>query len=56
MFYSLRHTGQALTRLGVVDFATTIAPGLSDVLLTGKATEAARRKAVGRPRASTTRW
>src|SRR6201994_3781601 len=48
MFYGLRHTGQALTRLGLVDFATTIAPGLSDVLRTGKATEAARRKAGGR--------
>ena len=29
----------------MVDFATTIAPGLSDVLVTGKATEAARRRA-----------
>jgi Anion-transporting ATPase len=48
MFYGLRHTGQALTRLGLVDFATTIAPGLSDVLRTGKATEAVRRKAGGR--------
>ena len=48
MFYSLRRTGQALTRLGMVDFATTIAPGLSDVLVTGKATEATRRKAPGR--------
>src|SRR5579859_3115322 len=45
MFYGMRHAGQALTRLGLVDFATTIAPGLSDVLRTGKATEAARRKA-----------
>lgn len=45
MFYNLRHTGRALTRLGVTDFATTIAPGLSDVLLTGKATEAAKRRA-----------
>src|SRR5690349_24115809 len=44
MFYNLRRTGEALTRLGVVDFATTIAPGLSDVLVTGKATEAARRR------------
>src|ERR1700733_14458634 len=35
MFYNLRRTGKALTRLGVVDFATTIAPGLSDVLVTG---------------------
>jgi anion-transporting ArsA/GET3 family ATPase len=47
MFYSLRRTGQALTRLGLVDFATTIAPGLSDVLMTGKATEATRRKVGG---------
>jgi anion-transporting ArsA/GET3 family ATPase len=43
-FYNLRHAGQALTRLGVVDFATTIAPGLRDVLLTGKAAEATRRR------------
>jgi hypothetical protein len=28
----------------VVDFATTIAPGLADVLVTGKATEATRRR------------
>ncbi|HEX6522735.1 MAG TPA: ArsA-related P-loop ATPase [Streptosporangiaceae bacterium] len=44
MFYNLRRAGTALTKLGVVDFATTIAPGLSDVLVTGKATEAARRR------------
>src|SRR5260370_6276342 len=37
-----------LTMLGVLDFAPTIAPGLSDVLLTGKAAEAARRKAGGK--------
>jgi anion-transporting ArsA/GET3 family ATPase len=49
MFYNLRHAGTALTRLGVVDFATTIAPGLRDVLLTGKAAEATRRKSGGRP-------
>jgi Anion-transporting ATPase len=47
MFYNLRQAGRALTRLGVVDFATTIAPGLSDVLLTGKAAEAVRRKSGG---------
>jgi anion-transporting ArsA/GET3 family ATPase len=45
MFYNLRHAGTALTKLGVMDFATTIAPGLRDVLLTGKAAEAVRRKA-----------
>jgi anion-transporting ArsA/GET3 family ATPase len=44
MFYNMRSAGIALTKLGLVDFATTIAPGLSDVLVTGKATEAARRK------------
>jgi hypothetical protein len=48
MFYSMRQAGRALTRLGVLDFATTIAPGLSDVLLTGKAAEAARRKSGNR--------
>jgi anion-transporting ArsA/GET3 family ATPase len=47
MFYNLRRTGKTLTRLGVVDFATTIAPGLSDVLVTGKATEATRRRHAG---------
>ncbi|WP_028648524.1 ArsA-related P-loop ATPase [Nocardiopsis sp. CNT312] len=45
MFYGMGRAGRALTRLGVVDFATTVAPGLRDVLLTGKATEAARRRA-----------
>ena len=45
MFYNLRLMGKTLTRLGVVDFATTIAPGLADVLVTGKSTEAARRRA-----------
>ena len=49
MFYNLRHAGTALTRLGVVDFATTIAPGLRDVLLTGKAAEATRRRYKGHP-------
>jgi hypothetical protein len=49
MFYNLRHAGQALTRLGVVDFVTTLAPGLRDVLLTGKAAEAVRRRKGGRP-------
>jgi anion-transporting ArsA/GET3 family ATPase len=48
MFYNLRHAGTALTKLGVMDFATTIAPGLRDVLLTGKAAEAVRRKGSGR--------
>jgi anion-transporting ArsA/GET3 family ATPase len=48
MFYNLRHAGRTLTRLGLVDFATTIAPGLRDVLLTGKAAELTRRRTGGR--------
>ena len=49
MFYNLRGVGNALSKLGMVDFATTIAPGLSDVLVTGKATEATRRRQPGSP-------
>ncbi len=43
MFYKLGSAGRALKKLGAIDFATTIAPGLRDVLLTGKACEAVRR-------------
>ncbi|MFJ5549260.1 ArsA family ATPase [Streptomyces sp. NPDC093225] len=44
MFYKLGSAGRALKKLGAIDFATTIAPGLRDVLLTGKACEAVKRK------------
>lgn len=44
MFYKLRRAGSALSKMGAVDFATTIAPGLRDVLLTGKACEVVKRK------------
>ncbi|MFF0963630.1 ArsA family ATPase [Streptomyces sp. NPDC003703] len=44
MFYKLGSAGRALKKLGAVDFATTVAPGVRDVLLTGKACEAVRRK------------
>ena len=44
MYYRLGRAGKALDRFGVIDFATTIAPGLRDVLLTGKVYEAARRR------------
>ncbi|MGB8022093.1 MAG: ArsA-related P-loop ATPase [Candidatus Nanopelagicales bacterium] len=47
MFYNLRRAGSALSRLGAIDFATTIAPGVRDVLLTGKAIEAVRRTEAG---------
>jgi anion-transporting ArsA/GET3 family ATPase len=42
-FYNLRRAGSALRRMGAIDFVTTIAPGLRDVLLTGKAIEVVRR-------------
>lgn len=43
MYYRLGRAGRALDKFGVVDFATTIAPGVRDVLLTGKVYEAAHR-------------
>jgi len=49
MFYKLGRAGKGLRRLGAVDFATTIAPGLRDVLLIGKVYEAVRRRSGGRP-------
>lgn len=49
MFYRLGRAGKALEKIGAVDFATTIAPGLRDVLLTGKVYEAVRRRERGRP-------
>ncbi|MGA8852500.1 MAG: ArsA-related P-loop ATPase [Aeromicrobium sp.] len=44
MFYRLGRAGRALDRFGIIDFATTIAPGVRDVLLTGKVYEAAKRE------------
>jgi anion-transporting ArsA/GET3 family ATPase len=48
MFYRLGRAGKALDRFGVIDFATTVAPGVRDVLLIGKVYEATRRGAPGR--------
>lgn len=50
-FYHLSIAGRALDRSGAIDFATSIAPGLRDVLLTGKVYEAVRRKIKSRPNA-----
>jgi anion-transporting ArsA/GET3 family ATPase len=47
MYYHLGRAGKALDKVGAVDFVTTIAPGLRDVLLTGKVYEATRRKSHG---------
>ncbi|MDN5744316.1 MAG: AAA family ATPase [Nocardioidaceae bacterium] len=43
MYYRLGRAGRALDRFGVIEFATTIAPGVRDVLLTGKVYEAVQR-------------
>ena len=43
MYYKLGRAGRALDRFGVIEFATTIAPGVRDVLLTGKVFEAVQR-------------
>jgi len=48
MYYHLGRAGKALEKVGAIDFVTTIAPGLRDVLLTGKVYEATRRKVHGR--------
>jgi anion-transporting ArsA/GET3 family ATPase len=53
MFYRLAPTGVAartLRRAGAIEFATTVAPGMRDVLLTGKVKEAVvRTRPDGRP-------
>ena len=51
MYYKLGRAGRTLDRFGVVDFATTIAPGLRDVLLTGKMYEAVNRRRPKKARA-----
>jgi anion-transporting ArsA/GET3 family ATPase len=48
MFYKLGMAGRALQKFGAIDFATTIAPGMRDVLLTGKVKEATTRAEGGR--------
>lgn len=48
MYYKLGRAGSVLEKVGAIDFATTIAPGVRDVLLIGKVYEAAGRRAGGR--------
>ncbi|TKV58428.1 ATPase [Nakamurella flava] len=43
MFYNLGIAGRSLRKLGAIEFATTLAPGLRDVLLTGKVKETVTR-------------
>ncbi|MBF6357987.1 ArsA family ATPase [Nocardia higoensis] len=50
MFYNLGFAGRAMRRMGAIEFVTTIAPGLRDVILTGKIKECAVRvDKAGRP-------
>ena len=39
LFYNLRRAANLMKRMGAIDFVTTLAPGLRDVLLTGKLKE-----------------
>ncbi len=48
LFYKLGRAGRLLEKFGAIDFATTIAPGVRDVLLIGKIYEANRRRRDGR--------
>lgn len=50
LFYKLGRAGKLLEKFGAIDFATTIAPGVRDVLLIGKLYEANRRRKDGRHR------
>ena len=50
LFYKLGRAGRLLEKFGAIDFATTIAPGVRDVLLIGKIYEASRRRKDGRHR------
>ena len=43
MFYNLGFAGRTLRRMGAIEFATTLAPGLRDVLITGKIKECVGR-------------
>ena len=49
MFYNLGFAGRTLRRMGAVEFATTLAPGLRDVLLTGKVKETRHPHRARRP-------
>src|SRR5215217_7477011 len=43
MFYNLAFAGRTLRKMGAIEFATTLAPGLRDVLVTGKVKECVGR-------------
>ncbi len=49
IFYGLKRSARGLKKMGAVDFVTTLAPGLRDVLLTGKVKESVVRKVGDKP-------
>jgi anion-transporting ArsA/GET3 family ATPase len=50
LFYNLKRSARLMKRMGAIDFVTTLAPGLRDVLLTGKLKERANlRRPDGEP-------
>jgi anion-transporting ArsA/GET3 family ATPase len=50
LFYNLKRAAKLMKRMGAIDFVTTLAPGLRDVLLTGKIKErVSERKRDGSP-------
>ncbi len=49
LFYGLKRSARGLKKMGAVDFVTTLAPGLRDVLLTGKVKESVVRQEGGTP-------
>ncbi len=56
MFYNIKRGGTALKKIGAIDFATTIAPGLRDVLMTGKTGESVRRRETVAPSGMQSLW
>jgi len=48
LFYRLGMAGDLLQKMGAIEFATTIAPGVRDVLIGGKIYESVRRTTAGR--------
>lgn len=56
IFYHLGRAGKALEKVGAIDFATTIAPGVRDVLLIGKVYEAVGRGKERRRRDGSIDW
>ena len=47
LFYGIKRGGSMLRKMGAIDFVTTIAPGLRDILLTGKVKESVTRTGPG---------